>query len=172
MKKEKKILTGLEQRRQDLEDIGLKPTPTGQFLTVLDAKLELDLALRTQSGPAAKAFLYSVEGNHSEALQGVRADELLTAIHEDLHESRMLLIDAYEKDQPHALAGDFDEEDMAMHQTLKRRINGMEKTILDLADLRGQPQKALETLKAATLFAKEKTQQVGQSVVPDWLSPG
>lgn len=150
-----KIEAGVKDNRDSLEDIGLRSNKGGDFLAALSAHLDIELPMRVKSAPAADEFLYSVAANHSQALQGVKADELLDALFEDLHSSRMSWIDVYKQEKPLVAAGEFDEEDLARHETLGRRIQTMEKSIGKVADLKQQPEENLATFKTIVEVIKQ-----------------
>lgn len=154
-KPKKTVVQELAQRNQDLEDIGLRPNRAGSFLTVLMAQNELDLPLRIKSTPAAANFLQSYHTGHSEALQQVRSDELLTAIFEDLHASKMEMLPVYEQELELKTAGLLDEEDLAMTEKLGRRIGKLGDDIMTIAQMRQDSDVSFAKMKQAADTAKE-----------------
>lgn len=145
----------LKQREEALEDIGLQSDKTGRFVTVLTSSLDIDLPYRIKTTKAAQDFLQSYHTGHSDALQQVRCDELLQAIFEDLHGSKIELMPVYEKELAWKEAGELDEEDLAMTETLGRRLKGLEASILKLAEMRENSSNSFEVVKGIADKAKE-----------------
>ena len=152
------VVKQLEQRENDLEDAGIASDRVGRFLTVLMAQLDIDLPLRINSAPAAATFLQSHYTGHSDALQQVRADELLTAVFEDLHDSKIAMMPQYEKELGWKEAGELDEEDLAMTETLGRRIKGLEGSIMKISEMRENSNNSFEHIKVAAESAKQYEQ--------------
>lgn len=157
------LIDQLEQRRQDLEDINLKPDPTGNFLTVLTQQLKIDLPFRIASSPAAAVFLQSYHTGHSQALQQVRCDDLLTALFNDLHESKLSMVPTYEKELVLKKAGELDDEDLAMTETLSRRLKGLEGSIIKIAEMRENSDHSFEVVKSAADKARQLSARMQMS---------
>lgn len=169
---EESTVDELEQRQQDLEDVGLKPTLVGNFLTVLAQQLEIDLPLRVKSTPAAATFLQSYHTGHSEALQHVRSDELLTALFEDIHAFKIEMMPVYEQELATMEANELDEEDIAMTETLGRRLKGLEGAILKIAEMRENSANSFEYVKAtAELLKKEISETMVSKTIDNSASP-
>jgi hypothetical protein len=148
------IIQQLKQREEDLEDVGLKSDLPGRFLTALTTQLKIDLPLRSQSSKAAQNFIQSYHTGHSEALQHVRADELLKAVFDDLHASKIELMPVYTKELAMMEAGELDEEDLAMTETLGRRLQGLEGSILKIAEMQINTDHSFEVVKAVAETSK------------------
>lgn len=145
----------LKQREEALEDVGLQSDKAGRFVTVLTGSLDIDLPLRIKTSEASRNFLQSYHTGHSEALQQVRCDELLTAIFDDLHASKIEMMPVYEKELEWKEAGELDEEDLAMTETLGRRLKGLETSILKIAEMRANSDHSFETVKGIADEAKK-----------------
>ena len=149
------IRNRIEQQNRDFEDAGIRPDQAQNFLTVLANQQDLELPFRLASTQAANQFLQSYHTSHSEALQHVRADELLVAMHDDLHQSKLNLTDVYREEVKLLKAGQLDEEDAAMTETLGRRIGKVASSILKLAEMRENSDNSFEKIKAAADMAKQ-----------------
>ncbi len=154
------IRNRIEQQNRDFEDAGIRPDRAATFLTVLIEQQDLELPFRLESTKAANRFLQSYHTGHSEALQQVRADELLVAMHDDLHQSKLNLTDVYREEVKLLKAGQLDEEDAAMTETLGRRIRKVDASIMKLAEMRENSDNSFEKIKAAADLAKEIDQAV------------
>lgn len=144
----------IKHHHEQLEDAGLRPDRTHDFLTALAAQEGFDLAYRLESTPRASEFLQSYHTGHSEALQRVRADDLMLAMHNDLHQSRLNLVDVYQEEKKLLDAGKLDDEDLAMTETLGRRIKGIDGNIMKLANMRDAHVSSFEKIKGAAEMAK------------------
>jgi hypothetical protein len=163
------IIQQLKQREEDLEDVGLKSDVPGRFLTTLTTQLEIDLPLRSKSVQAARNFIQSYHTGHSEALQHVRADELLKAVFDDLHASKIELMPVYTKELAMMEAGELDEEDLAMTETLGRRLQGLEGSILKIAEMQINTDHSFEMVKGTANKAKQlekasENQAIGENI--------
>lgn len=155
----------LKQREEDLEDVGLRSDGAGRFLTTLAAQLDIDLPFRVHSSEAARNFIQSYHTGHSEALQQIRSDELLKAMFDDLHASKIEMMPVYESELAMKEAGELDEEDLAMTETLGRRLKGLETSILKIAEMQVNSDQSFEVLKNAADTAKKLEQKAGQQSI-------
>lgn len=160
----------LKQREEALEDIGLRSDGAGRFLTTLTSQLEIDLPIRSQSAQAARNFIQSYHTGHSDALQHVRCDELLHAVFNDLHASKIEMMPVYENELAMKEAGELDEEDLAMTETLGRRLKGLEGSILKIAEMQVNSDHSFEVLKGAADKAKEIEKTTSAQAIGEALS--
>lgn len=155
----------LKQREENLEDVGLQSDGAGRFLTTLATQLEIDLPFRIRSSQAARNFIQSYHTGHSDALQHVRSDELLKAVFEDLHASKIEMMPVYENELVMKEAGELDEEDLAMTETLGRRLKGLEGSILKIAEMQVNSDHSFEVLKGAADKAKEIEKEPSRDIM-------
>lgn len=154
----------LKTREEALEDVGLKSDKAGRFVTVLMGSLGIDLPLRIETSKAARNFLQSYHTGHSEALQHVRSDELLKAIFDDLHASKIEMMPVYEQELAWKEAEELDEEDLAMTETLGRRLHGLKDSILKIAEMQSNSDHSFEVIKGAADLAKDLEKSQAPSI--------
>ena len=156
---EKDMLKLIAERNIKLEDAGIRPAPSSQFVTALMANLEIDLPLRIETADAANEFLYSYHTGDSETLQQVRAEDLLSAIFHDLHSAKLGMIPHYQQELEWQRQGELDEEDIAMTETLGRRISGLSDSILKIAEMRQNAGHSFEVIKAVAAQVRDMEKQ-------------